>query len=78
MGQTGLNGNVSTDPLFNNPASGDYHLPTGSPAIDTGAPDLARAVDFDGAARPLDGNGDGVAAFDMGAFEAPTLDPPHR
>src|SRR5262249_44794716 len=69
--QTGLNGNISADPLFRNAASGDYHLQTGSPAIDAGGVDLAPATDFDGVPRPLDGNGDGVAAFDMGAFEAP-------
>jgi len=28
-------------------------------------------VDVDGVARPIDGDGDGVPAFDMGAYEAP-------
>src|SRR5688572_9810591 len=33
--QTGLNGNISQDPLFRNPTAGDYHLLNGSPSIDT-------------------------------------------
>jgi parallel beta-helix repeat protein len=54
--QTGINGNISADPLFVNASAGDYHLAEGSPCIDTG--------------DPLDpvppGGGDRV---DMGAFE---------
>jgi hypothetical protein len=49
--------------LFESPADGDFHLQTGSPAIDSGSPDLAPSDDFDGVGRPA---GEG---FDMGAFE---------
>src|SRR5262249_43552215 len=32
--KTGMNGNISADPLFANPFQGDYHLLSGSPSID--------------------------------------------
>ena len=68
-GAQGSNGNISADPLFASQAAGDYHLLQGSPAIDAGTANQAPLTDFDGTARPLDGNGDGTAAFDMGAYE---------
>jgi serine protease len=71
--QTGLSGNISQDPLFVDEMS-DYHLRPESPAIDAGSASGAPAEDFDGTPRPLDGNGDSVAAFDIGAFES--LPPP--
>jgi len=53
---------------------GDYHLLKGSPCIDSGnpdaSPDEAGQSDLDGYPRFMDGNGDGVANVDMGAFEA--------
>jgi len=70
--QTGVNGNISADPLFVNPAAVDYHLRSGSPSIDAGdnsAPYLP-ATDLDGNPRIQDGNGDGIAIVDMGAYEA--------
>ncbi len=56
-------------PQFAGP--GDYHLPPDSPAIDSGDPATVTlpTEDFDGFPRPFDGNGDGSARRDMGAFE---------
>jgi parallel beta-helix repeat protein len=68
---TGTNGNISADPLFANPAQGDYHLQQGSPSIDSGdnlAPNLPDA-DIDGDTRILDGDGNGTAIIDMGVDE---------
>lgn len=70
---TGLQGNLGASPLFRNQAAGDYRLSAGSPAIDAGTSLGAPATDFDGVVRPLDGNGDGAPAVDIGAFEAPTV-----
>ncbi|HZI51234.1 MAG TPA: hypothetical protein VFE29_05380, partial [Terriglobia bacterium] len=71
--QTGLNGNISQDPLFRNPTAGDYHLLNGSPSIDTASepPTAFGGLPFDleGRSRPADGNGDGVAKYDMGVYE---------
>ena len=64
-------GCIDADPLFMNLGVGDYHLQSGSPCIDTGdnnAPGLP-SFDFDGNARIVDGDGDGIAVVDMGPFE---------
>ncbi len=50
------------NPLFANPAFGDYHLSSASPAIDIGDPDILNDLVYDG-------NGDGLPRIDMGAFE---------
>ncbi|MEW6368416.1 MAG: right-handed parallel beta-helix repeat-containing protein [Acidobacteriota bacterium] len=62
---------VEADPLLLNPAKGDFHLQTGSPAIDKGSSSKAPAVDYYGNARPKDGDGNGSAVFDIGACERP-------
>jgi hypothetical protein len=56
--------------LFVNQAAGDYHLMPWSPCVDSGTNDGAPLDDFDGRLRPADGNADGLAVTDMGAFES--------
>jgi hypothetical protein len=57
--------------LFIDAEVGNYRLQMGSPAIDVGNANSAPALDFDGTPRPQDGNGDGTAIVDIGAFEVP-------
>ena len=51
------------DPLFVDPASGDWSLRFGSPCIDTGTASGAPAIDIEGTERPQGGG------FDVGAYE---------
>ncbi|MFC2021251.1 choice-of-anchor Q domain-containing protein, partial [Chloroflexota bacterium] len=62
-------GNINADPLFVSPGTGDFHLQSGSPAIDSADNSVAPPDDIDGDARPFDGDGDSVAVADMGADE---------
>lgn len=66
--------NISSDPLFVNPAVGDYHLQVNSPCIDAGTNNALGLpeTDFDGSPRIVDGNGDGIRIVDIGAFEFQT------
>jgi hypothetical protein len=67
---------TTSNPLFT--SIFDYHLKPGSPAIDSGDPQGApiTAEDYDGHVRPVDGDGDGNARRDMGAFEYQPPAPP--
>jgi parallel beta helix pectate lyase-like protein len=52
--------------LFTNAAANDYHLTSGSPAVDAGIGRAELGTDLDGRTRPLG------AATDIGAYEQPS------
>ncbi len=70
--------NVSNvgDARFVDAAAGDYRLLAGSPLIDTGDPVTQQGLDLDGNPLVADGNGDGIARRDMGAYELAAAPPP--
>lgn len=65
---------ICGDPLLAGPFAGwEYGMMpgAGSPVVDAGSHSLCPPVDVQGTRRPIDGNGDGLAECDMGAYEAP-------
>jgi hypothetical protein len=58
---------------FVDPGTGNFRLRPGSALVDAGDPDSARGADLDGNLLIADGNGDGTARRDIGAYE---LSPP--
>jgi len=68
---SGETSNIDVDPLFVNASAGNYRLKPRSLCIDAGetlAPQIPN-FDIEGNDRIIDGNRDGIAIVDMGAYE---------
>lgn len=63
----GVDDLVDLSPAFVDPSTGNYHLQSGSPAIDSGSAVGAPGTDFDGQTRPCG------AGYDIGADEVVPL-----
>jgi hypothetical protein len=68
----GSNDNFNLDPKFINPDSGNYNLQPGSPCVDSGdsSGENVGTLDLEKKSRLWDGDGDGSAVVDRGAFES--------
>jgi hypothetical protein len=75
-GFAGTNGNIRIEPGFVDVAANDFHLLPTSLCIDAGNNSVANlpSFDFEGNPRIIDGNGDGNAIVDMGAYEFLNID----
>lgn len=70
-------GRLDVDPMFVDVAGKDVHLKKGSPVVDKGDPSTTGPKkDRDGTSRVTDGDGNGAARRDMGAYELPDTTAP--
>jgi len=67
ISQTGII--IGEDPMWTDPAAGNFLPAVGSPAIDSGTGAGGVGTDIRTVNRPVDGDGDSLAQYDMGAYE---------